>query len=98
VLLLDEPFASLGPALRDDMLDLVAGVHAERGMTVLFVTHQPEDARRIGQNVVFLDDGAIAAIGSADDFFAEAGPEAFRRYIGTSAGNAVSRDIARKPT
>ena len=30
VLLLDEPFASLGPALRDDMLDLVADVHAER--------------------------------------------------------------------
>lgn len=98
VLLLDEPFASLGPALRDDMLDLVAGVHAERGMTVLFVTHQPQDARRIGQNVVFLDDGAVAATGSADDFFVGAGPEAFRRYIGASAGNGVSRDIARKRT
>jgi thiamine transport system ATP-binding protein len=98
VLLLDEPFASLGPALRDDMLDLVAGVHAERGMTVLFVTHQPEDARRIGQNVVFLDNGIVAATGSAGDFFAGAGPDAFRRYIGASAGNAVSRDIARKRT
>ncbi|WP_284278115.1 thiamine ABC transporter ATP-binding protein [Mesorhizobium huakuii] len=98
VLLLDEPFASLGPALRDDMLDLVAGVHAERGMTVLFVTHQPEDARRIGQNLVFLNNGTVAATGSADDFFAGAGPEAFRRYIGASAGNAVSRDIARKRT
>ncbi|UCI30399.1 thiamine ABC transporter ATP-binding protein [Mesorhizobium sp. B4-1-4] len=98
VLLLDEPFASLGPALRDDMLDLVAGVHAERGMTVLFVTHQPQDARRIGQNVVFLDNGAVAAIGKADDFFAGAGPEAFRRYIGSGAGDAVSRDIARKRT
>lgn len=98
VLLLDEPFASLGPALRDDMLDLVAGLHAERGMTVLFVTHQPQDARRIGQNVVFLDNGTVAAAGSADDFFAGAGPEAFRRYVGESAGNAVSRDIARKPT
>ncbi|WP_322416859.1 thiamine ABC transporter ATP-binding protein [Mesorhizobium huakuii] len=98
VLLLDEPFASLGPALRDDMLDLVAGVHAERGMTVLFVTHQPEDARRIGQNLVFLDNGTVAATGSANDFFAGAGPEAFRRYIGASAGNAVSRDIARKRT
>ena len=53
VLLLDEPFASLGPALRDDMLDLVAGLHAERGMTVLFVTHQPEDARRIGRTWCF---------------------------------------------
>lgn len=96
VLLLDEPFASLGPALRDDMLDLVAGVHADHGMTVLFVTHQPQDARRIGQNVVFLDNDAVAATGSADDFFAGAGPEAFRRYIG--AGDAVSRDIARKRT
>lgn len=98
VLLLDEPFASLGPALRDDMLDLVAGLHAERGMTVLFVTHQPEDARRIGQNVVFLDNGAVAATGTADDFFAGAGPEAFRRYVGTSIQAAGSRDIARKRT
>ncbi|TGT36937.1 thiamine ABC transporter ATP-binding protein [Mesorhizobium sp. M8A.F.Ca.ET.165.01.1.1] len=98
VLLLDEPFASLGPALRDDMLDLVAGLHAERGMTVLFVTHQPQDARRIGQKVVFLDNGAIAATGTADDFFSGAGPEAFRRYIGAGAGDALSRDIARKRT
>jgi thiamine transport system ATP-binding protein len=98
VLLLDEPFASLGPALRDDMLDLVAAVHAERGMTVLFVTHQPEDARRIAEHVVFLDSGVVAATGKADDFFNGAGPEAFRRYVGASAGNATSRDIARKPT
>ncbi|MER9328063.1 thiamine ABC transporter ATP-binding protein [Mesorhizobium sp. M0152] len=96
VLLLDEPFASLGPALRADMLDLVAAVHAERGMTVVFVTHQPEDARRIAQHVVFLDDGMVAAAGEADDFFAGAGPEEFRRYVGASAGEAVSRDIARK--
>ena len=96
VLLLDEPFASLGPALRDDMLDLVAGVHAERPMTVLFVTHQPEDARRIGEQMVFLDNGKVAATGPAVDFFDGTGPEAFRRYIGASSGG--SRDIARKRT
>ena len=96
VLLLDEPFASLGPALRDDMLDLVAGVHAERAMTVLFVTHQPEDARRIGEQMVFLDNGRVAATGTAADFFDGTGPEAFRRYIGASSGG--SRDIARKRT
>ncbi|TJW34509.1 MAG: ATP-binding cassette domain-containing protein, partial [Mesorhizobium sp.] len=98
VLLLDEPFASLGPALRDDMLDLVAGVHAERRMTVLFVTHQPEDARRIGHNMVFLDNGTVAATGIAADFFAGAGPEIFRRYIGENPDGAGSRDIARKRT
>ena len=99
VLLLDEPFASLGPALRDDMLDLMAGIHAERHMTVLFVTHQPEDARRVAENVAFLDDGRIAAIGPAGDFFDRSGPDAFRRYIGDRAGSvAGSQHIARKRT
>ena len=91
VLLLDEPFASLGPALRDDMLDLVASIHAERRMTVLFVTHQPEDARRIGQDMAFLDDGTIAAVGPADDFFNRSGPDAFRRYIGLGSMRAGSQ-------
>jgi thiamine transport system ATP-binding protein len=98
VLLLDEPFASLGPALRDDMLDLMADIHAERAMTVLFVTHQPEDARRIGQDMAFLDDGAIAAIGPAGDFFGRSGPAAFRRYIGDESKRAGSQHIARKRT
>jgi thiamine transport system ATP-binding protein len=96
VLLLDEPFASLGPALRADMLDLVADLHGDKGMTVLFVTHQPQDAERIARHVVFLENGAVAAIGSAHDFFAGTGPEAFRRYIG-DAGDR-SRDVARKRT
>ncbi|WP_269931435.1 thiamine ABC transporter ATP-binding protein [Aminobacter sp. HY435] len=82
ILLLDEPFASLGPALRDDMLALVESVQAERNMTVLFVTHQPEDARKLAQNMVFIEAGAIAATGKTADFFGESGPEAFRRYVG----------------
>jgi thiamine transport system ATP-binding protein len=96
VLLLDEPFASLGPALRDDMLDLVIALHEERSMTVLFVTHQPEDARRVADDVVVLEDGRVAASGPAPEFFAGTGPEAFRRYIGSDGGR--SRDVARKRT
>lgn len=98
VLLLDEPFASLGPALRQDMLDLVAGIHAERPMTILFVTHQPEDARRLAQNIVFLDEGSVVATGTATDFFGQSGPDAFRRYIGREATRPGSQDIAWKRT
>ncbi len=83
VLLLDEPFASLGPALRDDMLDLLADLHHEKRMTVLFVTHQPEDARKVADKVIFLESGHIAASGQAGDFFGGDAPEAFKRYIGT---------------
>ncbi len=93
VLLLDEPFGSLGPALRTDMLELLAGVQAERRMTVLFVTHQPEDARRVADDMVFLEDGLISATGATEAFFSEGGPEAFRRYIGTQI-----TEFARKRT
>lgn len=98
VLLLDEPFASLGPALRQDMVDLVADVHAEHGMTVVFVTHQPEDARQIGGNLVFLDQGRVAATGKTAMFFGTDGPETFRRYIGTDGNVAQMQEIARKRT
>jgi thiamine transport system ATP-binding protein len=82
VLLLDEPFASLGPALRDEMLDLLVSVQQERRMTTLLVTHHPEDARRASQKMVFLEDGRIAAAGETQSFFGSGSPEAFRRYIG----------------
>lgn len=93
VLLLDEPFGSLGPALRTDMLELLAVVQAERRMTVLFVTHQPEDARRVADDVVFLEEGLVSAAGATETFFSDSGPEAFRRYIGTQI-----TEFARKRT
>jgi thiamine transport system ATP-binding protein len=44
ILLLDEPFAALGPALKAEMLGLVAALADETGVTVLMVTHDPKDA------------------------------------------------------
>jgi len=57
ILLLDEPFAALGPALKDEMLDLVAEIAAETGATVLMVSHDPQDARRIADQVVLVAEG-----------------------------------------
>ena len=57
LLLLDEPFAALGPALKAEMLDLVAELVAESGATLLMVSHAPSDARRIAGQVVLVADG-----------------------------------------
>ncbi|OZA06822.1 MAG: thiamine ABC transporter ATP-binding protein, partial [Rhodobacterales bacterium 17-64-5] len=61
VLLLDEPFAALGPALKADLLALVADLAAEQGTTVLMVTHDPSDARRFADQVVLVQDGLAEA-------------------------------------
>lgn len=56
LLLLDEPFAALGPALKAEMLDLVKAVAAQTGAAVLMVSHEPKDAIRLdGQTVLVLD-------------------------------------------
>lgn len=81
VLLLDEPFASLGPGLRREMLTLLSDLHARIGMTILMVTHHPEDARAIAGQIAFLEDGQIVAAGNVDQFFSDTGPPAFRDYI-----------------
>ena len=59
VLMLDEPFAALGPALRDDMLALIERAVLARGMSVLMVTHDPADARRAAALTALCVEGRI---------------------------------------
>jgi thiamine transport system ATP-binding protein len=81
IMLLDEAFAGLGPALKDDMLDLVGQLSEETGMTVLMVSHDPEDALRLADDTVFIDAGRAAAPRPTAELFADP-PDALRAYIG----------------
>ncbi len=58
LVLLDEPFAALGPALRAEMLDLVSELVTETKAALIMVTHAPEDVRRIADQVIFVLNGA----------------------------------------
>lgn len=82
VLLLDEPFAALGPALRRDMLDLIAGIHKERGMTVLLVTHQPEDARRVASHTALVHAGRILAVQPTQELLSGTAIPELEEYLG----------------
>ncbi len=90
ILLLDEAFASLGPALRHQMLDLVRELQLETGMTVLMVTHTPEDALYLDAVLLFLDSGRISAMGPSAELLSPTGPEALRHYIGEKRSSGLS--------
>jgi len=68
VLLLDEPFAALGPGLRADMLSLMRDLQQETGMTVAVVTHQPDEAELFADEIVFVDRHSIAGQGPSTGF------------------------------
>jgi thiamine transport system ATP-binding protein len=81
ILLLDEPFAALGPALRAEMLDLVARIRAEQDATLLVVTHHPEDARRIAGQIVLVD-GNRAHLPAPTAALLDDPPPELRAYLG----------------
>ena len=64
ILLLDEPFSALDPALRAEMLTLVEDMGKERNLTLLMVSHNIDDAIRIAQRVLLIANGAIHYDGS----------------------------------
>lgn len=66
LLLLDEPFSALDPALRKEMLQLVDEVCQERKMTLLMVSHSIEDAARIAPRSILIVDGRVYWDGSTE--------------------------------
>lgn len=81
LVLLDEPFAALGPALKDEMLDLVRGKLMAAGKTVVMVTHDPSDARRIADEIAVVADGQLAAPVATEVLLAHP-PPALAAYLG----------------
>ncbi len=81
LLLLDEPFAALGPALKAEMLDLVAQVLAATGAALLMITHDPADALHLCDHTVLVADGVAHAPQPTKSLLANP-PAALQAYLG----------------
>ncbi|UVF20216.1 ATP-binding cassette domain-containing protein [Microvirga terrae] len=63
LILLDEPFSSLDPALRRDMILLVDALRRRRSVTILMTIHTPEDVADLADQMAFVADGRVVASG-----------------------------------
>ncbi len=81
LMLLDEPFGALGPALRSEMLDLVADLADETGATLMMVSHEPDDAKSIADLVILVAEGIAYPPVPTDEIFANP-PKALSDYLG----------------
>ncbi len=59
ILLMDEPFGALDPLTRREMQDMVLGIFEQTGMTALMVTHDLEEALRLANRVVLMENGSV---------------------------------------
>ena len=84
VLLLDEPFNSLDPALRHDMRSLVDRLRRERCLTVLLVSHNPEEAAEIADTALFMHGGQILERGNLEELLKRPRTSQLAHYLGQS--------------
>src|SRR4029079_2738867 len=64
VMSFDEPFSALDPLIRRDMQNEVIRLHEEVGKTMIFITHDLQEALKLGDRILIMRDGAIVQIGT----------------------------------
>jgi glycine betaine/proline transport system ATP-binding protein len=82
VLLMDEPFSALDPLIRREMQDLLLKLRDEVDRTIVFVTHDLDEAMRLGDRITLLGDGLVAQTGTAAEILTNPADEYVRRFVG----------------
>ena len=81
ILLMDEPFSALDPLIRRDMQNLFLDIQGEIKRTVVFITHDLDEALRLGHRVAIMKDGEIVQIGTPEDVLTSPADEYVERFI-----------------
>ncbi len=81
VLLMDEAFSALDPLIRYDMQDQLLALQQRLRKTIVFVTHDIEEALRIGDHIVILRDGKVEQVGSPADIRERPANEYVERFV-----------------
>lgn len=98
VLLMDEPLSALDKKLREEIQHEIRRIHQETGVTILYVTHDQEEALRLSDRIAIFNHGRIEQVGTGQELYANPATHFVADFIGDSAfltGKLVGTDGAR---
>jgi len=98
ILLMDEPFSALDPLIRRDMQDELVRLQRDLNKTIVFITHDLDEALRLGDRIAILKDGKVIQEGTPEDIItapADAYIEDFVRDVNRS--RVLSAGVAMDP-
>lgn len=81
IILMDEAFSALDPLIRRDMQTQLLELQATLGKTIIFITHDLNEAMRLGDRICVLRDGRVAQIGEASDILNAPANEYVERFV-----------------
>ena len=101
VLLMDEAFSALDPLIKSDMQDELLQIQGELHKTIVFITHDLDEAIKIGDRIAIMKDGVIEQIGTAEEILANPASdyiEAFTEKVDRKTVITAETLMFRKPT
>jgi len=81
ILLMDEAFSALDPLIRKDMQDELLQLHNDMGKTIIFITHDLDEALRIGDRIALMKDGEIVQVGTPEEILMSPSNEYVERFV-----------------
>ena len=81
VLLMDEAFSALDPLIRTEMQDELMGLQQENPRTIVFISHDLDEAIRIGDRIAIMQEGAVIQVGSPAEIVANPANEYVRSFF-----------------
>lgn len=82
IILMDEPFGALDPITRDALQELVKHLQQEMGKTVVFVTHDMDEALKLADRIVIMQEGKVVQFDTPDNILANPANEFVEDFIG----------------
>lgn len=84
ILLMDEPLSALDKKLREEIQAEIRRIHRETGVTILYVTHDQEEALHLSDRIALFKDGRIEQIGTGEDLYLRPATDFVAGFIGNS--------------
>jgi glycine betaine/proline transport system ATP-binding protein len=81
VLLMDEPFSALDPLIRNDMQEQLIQIQGKVNRTIVFITHDLDEALRIGDHIAILKDGELRQVGTSESILLNPADDYVRRFV-----------------
>jgi glycine betaine/proline transport system ATP-binding protein len=81
ILLMDEPFSALDPLIRRDMQLELLDIHAKLGKTIIFITHDVNEAFKLGDRVAVMKNGVIEQIGTPEEILVHPANEYIANFV-----------------
>lgn len=82
IMLLDEAFSALDPLIRTDMQDLLLELQTELNKTIIFITHDLDEALKLADHLVILKDGAVVQQGPPQEIVMNPGDPYIEAFVG----------------